>query len=265
MKDRIFIGSSVEALPIARNLQEQLRHDLDVTVWPQDTFKPSTYPLSQLISSAQKQDFAVFILSPDDEAIIRGKKDKAPRMNVILELGLFVGVLGFENVFFIVPSNTAIHRPSDLEGLTAITYDESQIDNDRCVSSAVTQILNQTSKLGKYQSSKKLLDLLNDVYDNWREVFKEAIKKNMRLEVCISEDKESKLKEIINKLRLNETADIEFTGMTMFGPANLPDPVRRYEASSEDSYVMILDKKGGVFRKCIIREIQKFLNITTNL
>lgn len=41
MKPRMFIGSSVEQLPLAKAVQNNLQHTIQTTIWTQGVFKPS--------------------------------------------------------------------------------------------------------------------------------------------------------------------------------------------------------------------------------
>jgi hypothetical protein len=92
-------------------------------VWNQDVFKPSTTTLPALLDALDQSDFGLFILAPDDITTLRGQKVKTARDNLILELGLFAGRLGLDRTFFMVPSdNPDLHLPTDLLGLTPLTY-----------------------------------------------------------------------------------------------------------------------------------------------
>ena len=73
-------------------------------------------------------DYGVFILAPDDMLESRDSTFRAPRDNVILELGLFVGRLGRECVFLIVPRGIKnLRLPTDLVGLQPATYDPRHV------------------------------------------------------------------------------------------------------------------------------------------
>jgi len=48
-----------------------------------------------------ESDFAVVTLTPDDRISSRGKSTKAPRDNVLFELGLLMGSLGRERTYFV--------------------------------------------------------------------------------------------------------------------------------------------------------------------
>lgn len=130
MKARAFIGSSKEHLDLARAVQENLDRDLDVRIWDQGIFGLSTYPLEALLAELQHCHFGIFILAPADILLSRGRRNSAPRDNVIFELGLFNGQLGRERTFVIVPRGIGdLHLPTDLLGLTTADYDPEQAGN----------------------------------------------------------------------------------------------------------------------------------------
>ena len=119
----LFIGSSQESLPIARAIRSNFDHDdFVVNLWTDRVFSPSGFPIAELEKQVQEADFAVLVLGPDDEVISRNKKSDAPRDNVILELGLFIGALSHERTFMIIPRGYDIKIPTDLLGLTPLDY-----------------------------------------------------------------------------------------------------------------------------------------------
>ncbi|MCA8975631.1 MAG: nucleotide-binding protein [Planctomycetes bacterium] len=120
----MFVGSSVEGLSVAQELPGCLQHD-KVIVRPWTTkgvFGPSGIPIDELISRVEEADFALFVFGPDDKIQSRGKDYSAPRDNVIFEMGLFMGRLGRERVFMVKDANVDLKIPSDLTGVTPITY-----------------------------------------------------------------------------------------------------------------------------------------------
>jgi Predicted nucleotide-binding protein containing TIR-like domain len=138
VKPKIFIGSSVEGLPIARGVQANLQRDAEVTVWDQNVFKPSSYTMESLMERLEKSDFAVLVLSPDDIAKSRKRQFKVPRDNVIFELGLFMGRLTKEHVFFLVPHNHKnFHLPSDLTGIKSIEFEDDRTEPNWQAATAV--------------------------------------------------------------------------------------------------------------------------------
>jgi tetratricopeptide (TPR) repeat protein len=128
MKSRIFIGSSVEGLSIAYAIQQNLMHDAETTVWDQGVFELSGTTMESLTKALSGSDFGIFVFSPDDVLKIRGKESSSVRDNVLFEMGLFIGRLGRDRVFFMLPESADIHIPSDLLGITPGRYDPNRSD-----------------------------------------------------------------------------------------------------------------------------------------
>ncbi|MDB5430099.1 MAG: hypothetical protein JWP35_1215 [Caulobacter sp.] len=125
----VFVGSSTEGLPIAYALQENLEYDAEPTVWPQGVFQPTHSTLAALLGECGRTDFAVFVFTPDDVRVMRGDAGSVPRDNVIFELGLFIGALGPSRCVFVIPrGEPVLQLPSDLLGLTPLTYDAARSD-----------------------------------------------------------------------------------------------------------------------------------------
>lgn len=119
----LFVGCSTESLPLANEIVFGVKHDgLEVVVWPNGVFGPSGTAFESLEAMAQRSDVAAFVISPDDTVISRGREEAAPRDNVIFELGLFMGQLARERVFLIREHKRDVKIPTDLLGLTPITY-----------------------------------------------------------------------------------------------------------------------------------------------
>jgi len=122
-KIRVFIISSVEALDVARTIQNAFAHDPFLTVvWTDGVFKATNYTLQSLEDAVDQSDFAVAIAHADDLTEIRGKEWPTPRDNVIFELGLFMGRLGKARAILMEPREEGVKLPSDLAGITAIPY-----------------------------------------------------------------------------------------------------------------------------------------------
>jgi hypothetical protein len=120
----MFIASSVENLDLAYAAQEGLEHDVESTVWNQGVFTLSRTTMSSLID-------ILFVFAPSDITEIRNSKKQTIRDNVIFELGLFIGRLGQERCFLIVPSDVEdLHLPSDLTGITTASYDPTRQDGN---------------------------------------------------------------------------------------------------------------------------------------
>ncbi|HXG98321.1 MAG TPA: nucleotide-binding protein, partial [Gemmatimonadales bacterium] len=130
-KPTVFVASSVEGLEIAEAIHCNLEYSAEVTPWSTGIFSLSRSALESLLESAERFDFAVFVLTADDVATIRGASVSIARDNVIFELGLFIGKLGKNRCFFVIPrGGDALHLPTDLVGLTPATFDSSRSDRN---------------------------------------------------------------------------------------------------------------------------------------
>jgi CRP/FNR family transcriptional regulator, cyclic AMP receptor protein len=120
---RVFIISSVEALPVARLVQNAFARDPFTTmIWTDGVFKVSNYALESLEDEVDKSDFAIAIAHADDITEYRGSDWPSPRDNVIFELGLFMGRLGRHRAILMEPRGEGVKLPSDLAGITTIPY-----------------------------------------------------------------------------------------------------------------------------------------------
>jgi O-acetyl-ADP-ribose deacetylase (regulator of RNase III) len=140
MRPRIFVGSSSEALRIARAVEAELADEFEVTVWRQGTFKLNRTALDSLLADLDAFDAGVFVLRPDDVVVSRGRDEPAVRDNVIFELGLFMGRFGRDRTFMISPGG--LRLPSDLAGLITAEYDAKRSDGNMraAVGPACTEI-----------------------------------------------------------------------------------------------------------------------------
>jgi hypothetical protein len=151
MKPSLFIGSSSEQLLYAYALQDQLKSQADVTLWNQGFFKRNRSYLDSLINGLNDSDFGVFVFAPDDILQLRGETLTAIRDNVLFELGLAMGKLGEDRVVFILPENQgSLRLPSDLLGITTVTFNDSRTSIEAALGPAIFKIL-QAIKLGVRQ------------------------------------------------------------------------------------------------------------------
>jgi len=122
---KIFVASSGDALDKARNITHILEkmENVEVDCWFDfPGFRPGDYTLEALEKAGREHSAGVFIFDRDDQLVMA--KDGCaylPRDNVLMELGLFCGNLGRKSIAIcLVPG---VHIPSDLKGITRITYD----------------------------------------------------------------------------------------------------------------------------------------------
>lgn len=149
MHDRplLFIGSSTEALEIAQALELELEGICHVERWDRDVFEPGGYSLDSLRDVAMRVDYAVLIASPDDQVESRGATSFAPRDNVLLEFGMFVGVLGRTRAFLLATDE--LRLPSDVFGLTRLQYSKPHDGNiRRALNAAAFHLTNQMRRGG---------------------------------------------------------------------------------------------------------------------
>lgn len=165
-KSKLFIGSSVEGLNVAYAIQSNLVHNAETTVWDQGVFNLSESSLESLIKILDESDFGVFVFTPDDYLKIRGKNHLSVRDNVIFELGLFVGKLGRNRAFIVIPDNKEFHLPTDLIGLTPGKYEASRVDNNLLAGTGIVshKIREQIQTLGPIdKSSNDIPEISNPI------------------------------------------------------------------------------------------------------
>jgi predicted nucleotide-binding protein len=123
-KIRVFVISSAEALPVARELEIAFAHDPFLTVvWAHGVFRVTNYTLESLEDELDRSDFAIAIAHPDDKTTVRNEDWPTPRDNVVFELGFFMGRLGRKRAILMEPRlGTKLKLPSDLAGITTIRY-----------------------------------------------------------------------------------------------------------------------------------------------
>jgi len=152
MKPRMFIASSVDHLDLAYAAQEGLEHDVEPTVWTQGVFTLSRSSMASLIDQLDDSDFGLFIFAPSDVTDIRDEKKKTIRDNVVFELGLFIGRLGADRCFLIVPRDIDdLHLPTDLLGITPALFDSDRQDGNMvaALGPACNRVRKSIQKLGR--------------------------------------------------------------------------------------------------------------------
>jgi CRP/FNR family cyclic AMP-dependent transcriptional regulator len=137
----VFVGSSSEALPVAKLLHAALPSPaVEARIWELDVFNASNFPIEDLEAQAQQSDFAVLVATADDIVKSRRKVKAAPRDNVIFELGLFMGASGRKRTFVVQPKGVDLKLPSDILGMTTIRYDASRADYIQAVADELLKI-----------------------------------------------------------------------------------------------------------------------------
>lgn len=147
-KPTIFIASSSEAREVAEAVHIKLDQEMRVKFW-ENAFDLSSITITTLIGKTKEVDYAVFVFHPDDKAIIREKEYSSVRDNVVLELGMFIGALGLENCFILVPKSagSTFRLPTDLAGVTASFYDDQELDLTDAVTGSCAKIKQAVKRL----------------------------------------------------------------------------------------------------------------------
>lgn len=156
VKPSMFIASSADHLDLAYAAQECLEHEVEPTVWNQGVFVLSRPTMSSLIDAVETSDFGLFVFAPSDVTAINENTHKTVRDNVIFELGLFVGRLGQERCFIVMPRGLQdIHLPTDLLGITVAGFDANRQDGNlvAALGPACNKIRTSVRRLGPFVSS----------------------------------------------------------------------------------------------------------------
>lgn len=158
VRPSLFIGSSSEGLAIAEAFQQTLGHEADVEVWSQGVFAPGAGFLETLLKKLDTADFAVLVLTADDTVESRGQTTGAPRDNVLFELGLFMGRIGRDRVFFVYDQGHRPKLPTDLLGIAGAAFRTQANGNlEASVGSAATAIKRRMTALGRRPQLLRIL------------------------------------------------------------------------------------------------------------
>jgi len=152
-KPRLFIGSAKEDVKIAEAIKNKLQSsgDVEATLWTDKTvFRLSGITLMSLIEALNNYDFSILVATPDPRIKLNPSELPVPRDNVIYEMGLFAGRLGYERVFIVIPENVGLHLATDLEGLNFGHFDPHLFKNnpDGAISRVCEEILLRVKELG---------------------------------------------------------------------------------------------------------------------
>lgn len=150
----VFIASSLEGLSVAEAVNIKLEYEARVKQWD-NAFDLSSVTIDSLIKRARESDYGVFVFHKDDETTIRGNSYSSVRDNVLFELGLFIGALGIEKCFVLMPKSKEreFRLPTDLSGVTMTTYDDALDDMVDAVATSCAKIKHAIKKI---ETGKKL-------------------------------------------------------------------------------------------------------------
>lgn len=145
----VFVGSSSEQYAVADALAKGVASPtVDVATWKMGVFGPSGYTMDSLEAEAGRSDFAILVLGADDRVRSRKRRSFAPRDNVILELGLFIGHCGRERVFLLTPSGLDVKIPTDMLGISALRFAPAARRTPLDVKDAVGELAQTIHQMG---------------------------------------------------------------------------------------------------------------------
>ncbi len=146
----IFIGSSTESLKVVRAVEKALEgNPITLRSWKSGVFGASEATIESLEKLIPRTDFAILILTADDGLQTRHRRYRAPRDNVIFELGLFIGAIGRPRTFMLVERRPKLRLPPDLSGVTYLSLDTtSKAALKKSVMEAAAKIQKRISELG---------------------------------------------------------------------------------------------------------------------
>jgi hypothetical protein len=127
---KVFIGSSTESSIFAEALQANLKNTAEVLPWMQLEFPLSKSTMEALETAISESDFAVFVLHGDDSSNIRDITYTSVRDNVLIELGMSIGMLGRDRTYITksITSEKTLRIPSDLAGLSTADFESDKYD-----------------------------------------------------------------------------------------------------------------------------------------
>ncbi|WP_170940762.1 nucleotide-binding protein [Pseudoalteromonas sp. NBT06-2] len=115
---KIFVGSSSEAVIQAENIAAVLEQEgAEVILWTR-LFKNGDITFQAIEELSESISGAVILATPDDESVIRNKKVKIPRANVMFEYGFLTARLSRSRVALCKYDDAEL--PSDFAGVTFI-------------------------------------------------------------------------------------------------------------------------------------------------
>ena len=144
---RIFIGSSTEGLEIAESIQILLDNGkYEPIVWNQGLFGLGKGLLEELVAKLHECAFGIFIFRVDDLLISKDKTYNVTRDNVLLELGLSIGILGRTKTFIVYDNSSATKIMEDLKGVIYASFDGSKLDLNAALGPTVSRIKQEIEK-----------------------------------------------------------------------------------------------------------------------
>jgi tetratricopeptide (TPR) repeat protein len=113
----------------------------------------------------ENSDFGIFVFSPDDEVTLRGQKTPVVRDNVLFELGMFIGKLGYGRSFIVKPRDKELRIPSDILGMTLGEYETGREDKswNAATGPVCNRIRERIRTLGRIREIEENTETISEV------------------------------------------------------------------------------------------------------
>jgi hypothetical protein len=154
-RPRVFVGSSSEGKEIALRLQSALMEFCDAELWEHGFFSLGDSNVESLLAAATEVDYAALVLTPDDLVEKRDARGRAPRDNVLFELGLFTGALGRHRAFAVYCKDDQLVIPSDWSVTSAVYPRPARGNISAALTSATLAIRDAISRAEERKQSMK--------------------------------------------------------------------------------------------------------------
>jgi hypothetical protein len=120
MKRELFIGSSLEGLPIAEKLKVKIESECGDWISPENWKEGTVFTLNKntldcLVKASRKFEYGILVATKDDIIESRNQVKSLPRDNVMFEMGMFLGSLGLTRAFLLAEEDCKL--PTDYNGV----------------------------------------------------------------------------------------------------------------------------------------------------
>jgi len=143
-KPTLFIGCSKKTLPLAKAIDQKLKHKINTIIWEEEKKQGSILP--KILAEIKNANFGLFILYKDLKTEKNDEINYITTINVILEIGIFLGNKESENQLILLkPEVDKFQIPSDINNIINIEYKIDLVDkiDDDLLTSLCTKIENQ--------------------------------------------------------------------------------------------------------------------------
>ena len=113
---------------LKRSRPDEPLSQFSITHW-RDLFVCNYGYFETLNKAVDTFDFAIFVGAPDDRLVTRGSSYHAVRDNVIFEFGMFLGSIGRDRAYLVIPDDFQVRLPSDLTGVSVHSWGAADSDD----------------------------------------------------------------------------------------------------------------------------------------